>query len=176
MPAGPWFLALIGVARGDLAGDMGALFEIALDDDAGRRRAAAIALLKAAIAAVEARHHLIVTVARGRFGLDQRLRFVAPFRALVAAANAAQEMQRAEDFRQPLQIVVVRRGHYLRRHRRRRLRRTRGLGPAVWADTVEDTVDRAAAAAAGRTGKIARRPARRSGTLQTAAWSKFGAS
>ena len=26
-------------------------------------------------------------------------------------------MQRAEDFRQPLQIVIVRRGHDLRRHR-----------------------------------------------------------
>src|ERR1700726_2515139 len=109
MPAGPLFLALVRVTGGDLAGDMGALFEVAADDDAGLRRAAAVALLEAAIAAVEARHHLIVAVAGGRFGLDQRLCLGAPFRAFVAAANAAQEMQRAEDFRQPLQIVIVRR-------------------------------------------------------------------
>src|ERR1700730_13991746 len=95
MPAGRRFPALIGVAGGDLAGDMGTLFEIAADDDAGRRGAAAIALLEAAIAAVEARHHLIVAVARGRFGVDQRLRLVAPFLAFVAAAYAAQEVQRA---------------------------------------------------------------------------------
>src|SRR5580700_6644363 len=107
MPAGPLFLALISVAGGDIAGDMGALFEIALDDDAGRRRAAAVTLLEAAIAAIKARHHLIVAVARGRFGLDQRLRLVAPFLAFVAAANAAQEMQRAEDFGKPRQIVIV---------------------------------------------------------------------
>src|SRR5580704_10320964 len=106
MPAGRPFPALVSVAGGDLAGDMGALFEVALDDDAGGRRAAAIALLEAAIAAVEARHHLVVAVARGRLGVDQRLRLGAPFRAFVAAANAAQEMQRAEDFRQPLQIVI----------------------------------------------------------------------
>src|ERR1700686_4251130 len=76
--------ALIGVAGGDLAGDMGALFEVAADDDAGLRCAAAVALLEAAIAAVEARHHLIVAVAGGRFGLDQRLRLGAPFRTFVA--------------------------------------------------------------------------------------------
>src|SRR6202451_2305418 len=113
MPAGPPLPVLVGIAGGDLAGDMGALFEVALDDDAGRRRAAAVALLEATIAAVEARHHLIVAVARGRFGVDQPLRLGAPFRAFVAAANAAQEMQRAEDFRQPLQIMVVRRRDYL---------------------------------------------------------------
>src|SRR3984957_16671995 len=107
MPAGQPLSGLISVARGDLAGDMGALFEVAADDYAGLGRAAAVALLEAAIAAVEARHHLIVAVAGGRFGLDQRLRLGTPFRAFVAAANAAQEMQRAEDFRQPLQIVVV---------------------------------------------------------------------
>src|SRR5580704_7520176 len=113
MPAGQPLSGLISVAGGDLAGDMGALFEVAADDDAGLRRAAAVALLEAAIAAVEARHHLIVAVAGRRFGLDQRLRLGAPFRAFVRAANAAQEMQRAEDFRQPLQIVIVRRRHYL---------------------------------------------------------------
>src|SRR5579862_2116120 len=106
MPAGP---LSVGVAGGDLAGDMGALFEVAPDDDAGRRRAAAVALLEAAIAAVEARHHLVVAVARWRFGVDQRLRLGAPFLAFIAAADAAQEMQRAEDFRKPLQIVIVRR-------------------------------------------------------------------
>src|SRR5580704_1837482 len=92
MPAAQPFSALIGVAGGDLAGDMSALFEVAADDDAGLRCAAAVALLEAAIAAIEARHHLIVAVTGGRFGLDQRLRFGTPFRAFVAAANAAQEM------------------------------------------------------------------------------------
>ena len=61
--------ALIRVAGGDLAGNMGALFEVAADDDAGLRRAAAVALLEAVIAAVKTRHHLIVAVAGGRFGL-----------------------------------------------------------------------------------------------------------
>src|SRR4029077_9157634 len=107
MPRDRAFSALIGVARGDLAGDMGTLFQIAADDDAGRRRAAAVALLKTAIAAVEACHHLIVAVAGGRFGLDQGLRLVAPFRPFIAAAQAAQEMQRAEDFGKPRQIAIV---------------------------------------------------------------------
>src|ERR1700722_16492769 len=85
MPAGQPLPVLIGVAGGDLAGDMGALFEVAVDDDAGRRRAAAVALLEAAIAAVEARHHLIMAVAGGRFGVDQGLPPLAPFRAVLAA-------------------------------------------------------------------------------------------
>ena len=54
----------IGVAGGDLAGDFGALFKVAADDEIGRRRAGAVALLEAAIAAVEACHHLVVAVAR----------------------------------------------------------------------------------------------------------------
>src|ERR1700688_3271843 len=90
IPAGPLFFALICITGGDLAGDVGALFEIALDNDAGRRRAAAVALLEAAIAAVEARHHLIAAVGRGRLGVDPRVRLGAPFLAFVAAANAAQ--------------------------------------------------------------------------------------
>src|ERR1700722_4558759 len=99
MPAPPLVPALIGVARGDVTGDLGALFEVAVNNDVGRRRAGPVALLEAAIAAIETGDHLVVAVARRRFGIDQRLRLGAPFLALVAIANAAQEMQRAENFR-----------------------------------------------------------------------------
>src|SRR6516165_6751120 len=115
--------ALVGVAGGDLAGDRGALHQIAVHDHASRRRAATIALLEAAIAAVEARHHLVVTVAGRGFGVDQGLGLDAPVLAFVARADAVQEVQRAEDFGEPLQVAVVRRGLDLRRHRGRRLRR-----------------------------------------------------
>src|ERR1700676_3721897 len=115
MPAATLFPALIGVAGGDVASDLGALFEIAANDEVGRGRARPVALLEAAIAAVEARDHLIVAAARRRFGVDQRLRFGAPFLSFGVVANAAQEMQRADDFRQPLQIMIVRGGLFLRR-------------------------------------------------------------
>src|SRR5882762_10546755 len=49
--------ASVGVACGDLAGDLGAFLQIPADDEVGSRRAGAIALLEAAIAAVEARDH-----------------------------------------------------------------------------------------------------------------------
>src|SRR5215472_3792596 len=94
--------ALIRVASGDVARDLGAFFQIAVDDDIGRGRAIAIGLLKTAIAAIEARDHLLATGSGRRFGVDQRLRLVAPFLALIAVAYAAQEMQRAENFRQAL--------------------------------------------------------------------------
>src|SRR5271167_2947633 len=107
MPMGRGFWALVGVAGGDVAGDFRALFEVAADDDVGGWRAGPVALLEAAIAAVETCHHLIVAVAARRFGVNQGLRLVAPFRAFIVVADAAQEMQRAKDFREPLQIRIV---------------------------------------------------------------------
>src|SRR5208282_5982757 len=111
----------VGVARGDLAGDLGALVEIAANGEIGRRRAGAVALLEGAIAAIEACDHLIVALAGRRFGVDQRLRLIAPLLAFVRAANAAQKMQRAEDFGEPLQVVVVGGRRRLGRHLRSRL-------------------------------------------------------
>ena len=77
---------LVRVARSDIAGDLGAFFHIAADDDIGRRRAAAISLLKTAIAAIEARDHLLAALSVRRFGVDQRLRLAAPFLAFAAVA------------------------------------------------------------------------------------------
>src|ERR1700722_6740326 len=99
MPVAAAVPASIGVAGGNVAGDFGALIEIAVNDDVRRRRARPVALLEAAIAAIKARDHRVMAVARRRFGLDQRLRLGAPFLAFIAVADAAEEMQRAEDFR-----------------------------------------------------------------------------
>src|SRR6516162_1675770 len=122
---------LIRVAGGDIASDLGAFFQIAADDDIGGGCAVAVGLLKAAIAAVETRHHLLAAGSARRFGVDQRLGLGAPFLAFVVVANAAQEMQRAEDFRQSLQVAIV--GgrlilHARLRRRCRRLRRQFGRG------------------------------------------------
>ena len=54
-------------------------------------------------------------VSGGRFGINQRLCFGTPFLPLIAVAEAAQEMQRAQNFRKPLQVVIVRRGWFRRR-------------------------------------------------------------
>src|SRR5215213_4280907 len=48
------------------------------DRDRGRRRAGAIGLLKAVIAAVEARDHARAAIAGRGLGVDQRLHLVAP--------------------------------------------------------------------------------------------------
>src|SRR5215469_796364 len=107
--------ALIRVAGGDVAGDLGAFFQIAVDNGVGGRRAAAIGLLKTSIAAIETRDHLLAAGSARRFGVDQRLLLRAPFLAFVAVANAAQEMECAEDFRQPLQVAVIGGGLVLQR-------------------------------------------------------------
>src|SRR6202034_114433 len=96
---------LICVSGGDFAGDAGAFFEVPANGDRSCRCAAAIALLKAAIASIEARDHLIVAIADRRFGVDQGLRLVAPLLTFVGAADSAQEVKRAENFRKPLQVV-----------------------------------------------------------------------
>src|SRR5215831_14919804 len=115
---------LVRVARSDIAGDLGAFFHIAADDDIGGRRAVAVGLLKAAIAAIEARDHLLAAVSARRFGIDQGLRLAPPFLAFAAVADAAQEMQRPQNFRQPLQVAIIGRRRILRG---RLLRRARGL-------------------------------------------------
>src|SRR6516165_4805378 len=114
---------LIRVARSDIAGDLGAFFQIPANNDIGDRRATAIGLFKTAIAAIEARDHQLMTVSARRFGVDQRLRLAAPFLAFAAVADAAQEMQRPENFRQTLQVAVI--GRRLVLHGR--LWRLRGL-------------------------------------------------
>ena len=64
---------LVPVVRSDIAGDLGAFSHIAADDDVSRRRANVIALFKTAIAAIEARDHLLAAVSARRFGIDQGL-------------------------------------------------------------------------------------------------------
>src|SRR5580658_1087862 len=98
MPAGSAVPALICVAGGDVTGDFCAFFQIAADDDVGRRRAGSVALLEAAIAAVEARDHLVVPIAGRRLGIDQGLRLVAPLLTFIGITDTAQKMQRAENF------------------------------------------------------------------------------
>ena len=113
----------VGVAGRNISGDLGAFFQIAADDDARCRGAGAVALPKPEITAIEALHHLIVPLAARRFGVDQRLRLIAPFLSFVGAADAAQKIQCAKNFGEPLQIRVVRRGDL----NRRRLGLRRGL-------------------------------------------------
>src|SRR5262249_22753617 len=85
-----------------------AFCEVAANGEIGGRRTGAIALLEGAIAAVETCDHLFMALTARGFGVDQHLRLVAPFLPLVRAANSAQEMQRAEDLGEPLQVVVER--------------------------------------------------------------------
>src|SRR6516164_1432066 len=99
----------VRVVRSDIAGDLGAFFHIAGADGVGHRRATVIGLFKTAIAAIEARDQLFAAVSLRRFGIDQGLRLAPPFLALAAVADAAQEMQRPQNFRQPLQIAII--GH-----------------------------------------------------------------
>jgi hypothetical protein len=121
----------IGITRGDLACDLGALYKISADGKIGRRRTGAIALLKRAVAAIEARDHLIAPFPGRSFGFDQSLRLVSPLLAFIRTANGAQEMQRAENFGKPLQVAVIGGGRVLRRSLSRR-RRLTGLTGRDW--------------------------------------------
>src|ERR1700759_240951 len=98
--------ALIRVARGEVAGDFGAFLDIPADRYRRGRRAGAVGLLKAVIAAIKARDQPGAAIAARGFGVDQGLHLVAPFRAVIGAADAAQIVQRAEDFGEPLQIAI----------------------------------------------------------------------
>src|SRR5215469_16839951 len=90
---------LVRVVRSEVAGDLGAFFHIAADDDVGRRRANVISLFKTAIAAIEARDHMLSAGSLGRFGIDQCLRLAPPFLTFAAVADTAQKMQRPQNFR-----------------------------------------------------------------------------
>lgn len=103
------YTPLVGVSRGDIAGDLGTLVEISANCYVGRRRAGAIGLLKSAVAAVEARHDLPPPIAAGGLGVEQGLHLIAPLLTLVGPADRAQIMERAHDFAEALQIVVKRR-------------------------------------------------------------------
>src|ERR1700691_268451 len=118
-------LRLIGVAGCYFARDFGAFLEVTPNGEIGGRSAGAIALLERAVTPIKARDHLLVPLAGRRFGVDQRLRFHAPFLALVGAANAAQEMQRPEDLGKSLQVSII--GDWARWSWRRTLSLSRRL-------------------------------------------------
>src|SRR5581483_8272827 len=100
---------LVRVARGEVARNLGAFVDIAADRDQRGRRAGPVGLLETVIVAVETGDHARAAVPARRLRVDQRLHLVAPFGAFIAAADAAQIMQRAEDFGEPLQVAVERR-------------------------------------------------------------------
>src|SRR6478672_12778913 len=89
--------ALVGVAGGQIPRNLRAFLDVSADRDGGRRRAGTVGLLEAIIATVEARNHPGAPIARGGFGVDQRLHFITPFRTFIAAADAPQVVQGAED-------------------------------------------------------------------------------
>src|SRR5262249_12916126 len=68
-----------------------------------------------AIAAIEAADQPLAPVAARRFGIDQRLHFVAPSLAFVGAAYRAQIVERAENLGEPLHVGLVRRARALSR-------------------------------------------------------------
>src|SRR6185295_4337643 len=90
-------MVLVCISRRQVARNFHAFVDVAADRDGRGGGAGAVGLLKAVIAAVEGRDHAGATVAGGRLGVDQRLHFVAPFQAFIAAADAAQIVQGAED-------------------------------------------------------------------------------
>src|SRR5215469_4752388 len=96
----------VGVARRHLAGDFRAFLEVAANDQVGRRCAGAIALLVAAIAAIEARNHTQTSLPARGLGVDEGLHLVAPLLAFVGAADVAQIVQRAQDLGEPLEAAV----------------------------------------------------------------------
>src|SRR5262245_35504323 len=104
---------LVRVPRREVARNLDAFVDVALDRDGRRRGAGAVGLLESVIAAVEGCDHAGAAVAGRRLRVDQRLHLVAPFQAFIAAADAAQIVQGAEDFGEPLQVAVERRGRIL---------------------------------------------------------------
>src|SRR5215470_19023075 len=75
----------VGVARRHLPGDLRAFLEVAANDQIGGRCAGSIALLVAAIAAIEARNHTQASLPARSLGVDEGLHLVAPLLALVGA-------------------------------------------------------------------------------------------
>src|SRR5262249_19930014 len=93
----------VGVARRHLAGDLGTFLEVAANDQVGGRGAGAIALLVAAIAAIEAGDHARASLAARGPGVDEGLHLVAPLLAFIGAADIAQIVQRAENLGEALE-------------------------------------------------------------------------
>src|SRR2546430_11024603 len=96
----------VGIALGHCARDFGTCLQMAANDHLGRRRARAVALLIAAVAAIEARDHAQAALAARGLGVDDRLHLVAPLLAFVGATDVAQIMQGAEDLGETLQAAV----------------------------------------------------------------------
>src|SRR5262249_38769917 len=96
----------VGVARRHIAGDLGTFLEVAANDQVGRRGAGAIALLVAAIAAIEAGDHARAPLAARGLGVDEGLHLVAPLLAFIGAADSAQIVQRAENLGEALEAAV----------------------------------------------------------------------
>src|SRR5215831_2281153 len=96
----------VGVARRHLAGDFRAFLKVAANNHVGRRCAGAIALLVAAIAAIEARNHTQASLPARGLGVDEGLHLVAPLLAFISATDVAQIVQRAEDLGEPLEAAV----------------------------------------------------------------------
>src|SRR5215475_5548485 len=96
----------VGVARRHIAGDLGTFLEVAANDQDGRRGAGAIALLVAAIAAIEAGDHTRAPLTARGLGVDEGLHLVAPLLAFIGAADIAQIVQRAEDLGEALEAAV----------------------------------------------------------------------
>src|SRR5260221_428056 len=80
--------------------------EVAATDALRRGVAGAVALLVAAVTAIEARDHAQPPVPARGFGIDDRLHLVAPLLAFVGAADIAQVVQGAENLGEPLQAAV----------------------------------------------------------------------
>src|SRR5260370_37950970 len=80
----------VGVARRHLPGDLRAFLEVAANDQVGRRCAGAIALLVAAIAAIETCNHTPASLPAWRLAVDQGLHLVAPLLAFAGASDLAQ--------------------------------------------------------------------------------------
>src|ERR1700723_2869220 len=88
--------ALIRVARGQIARNLRAFLDVTSDRDGGGGGAGPVGLLEPVIAAIETRDHAGAAIARGGFGVDQRLHLVAPFRTFIVAADAPEIVQGAE--------------------------------------------------------------------------------
>src|SRR5947209_9534378 len=93
----------VRVTRREIPRNLRAFLDVAADRHRRGRGAASVGLLEAIVAAVEAGDHAGAALARGRFGIDQRLHLAAPFVALVGPADAAQIVQPAEDLSETLQ-------------------------------------------------------------------------
>src|SRR5260370_8344678 len=97
----------MGLRRGEVGGHSRALVEVASNRETGSRRAAAIGLLKPAIAAIEARHHPVPPLAGRRLGIDQGLHLVPPGLSSVGPADPPHILQPPANLAEPLQVGPI---------------------------------------------------------------------